>query len=113
MEEELVALERRFWEAGGDPDFYREWFAPEGRCVFGFGMLDKDATVDAMASAAPWTDVTFEDLLAVPLAEGAAAITYAARATRGDEIYEAMVSSVYARRDGTWKLAVHQQTPRL
>ena len=30
---------------------------------------------------------------------------------RDNYTYEALMSSVYVRRDGEWKLALHQQTP--
>ena len=43
-----------------------------------------------------------------------AILTYRARAVRGDtERYQALVSSVYVRRDGAWKLAFHQQTQNI
>jgi hypothetical protein len=109
--EELLALERRFWEAGGDPDFYRERFADDGRCVFGSGTMDKDATVASMTTAAPWTSFELEDATLIGLGSDAAALTYRARASRDDAPYEAMVSSVYTRRDGAWQLTVHHQTP--
>jgi hypothetical protein len=111
VHEDLLELERGFWGAAGDPGFYRRWFADDGRCVFGFGTLDKEATVDSMASATPWTEVDLHDVVIVPLGATAAALTYRATAARGDEPYEAMVSSVYARGDEGWQLAVHHQTP--
>jgi hypothetical protein len=44
--------------------------------------------------------------------EGTAILTYEARAVRGEgETYNALVSSAYARRNGTWKMVFHQQTP--
>jgi hypothetical protein len=111
VHDDLLELERGFWGAAGDPDFYRRRFADAGRCVFGFGTLDKDATVASMASATPWTEVDLHEVAIVPLGAAAAALTYRARATRGDEPYEAMVSSVYVRGDDGWQLAVHHQTP--
>jgi hypothetical protein len=47
----------------------------------------------------------------IALGPDAAALTYRARASRGDADHEAMVSSVYTRRDGPWQLTVHHQTP--
>ena len=112
MAHEAEELERRFWSAAGDPAFYREHFADEGRCVFFFGVLDKDATVASMEQAEPWSAVDLDDLVVTTLGDGVVALTYAARARRGNEAYEAMVTSTYVRRGDRWQLALHQQTPR-
>jgi uncharacterized protein (TIGR02246 family) len=112
MHDELIALERRFWEAAGDPAFYEDHFADDGRCVFGFGLLDKAATVASMASAAPWGSFALHDVEVVALHPDAAVLTYTATADRDGEEHRAAVSSAYARRDGRWQLVVHHQTPR-
>lgn len=40
------------------------------------------------------------------------ALVYRTRARRENEpLYEAAITSVYRRRNGSWELAVHQQTP--
>jgi hypothetical protein len=111
--EELLELERRFWHAGGDPGFYERHVADDGRCVFGMGILDKPATLEAVADATPWVEVLFDDVETVELDDGCVALVYAADAAddEGHE-YRAMVTSVYVRREGAWQLALHQQTPR-
>ncbi|MDQ6748713.1 MAG: hypothetical protein M3010_11500 [Candidatus Dormibacteraeota bacterium] len=43
------------------------------------------------------------------LAEGRAAEFYAQG--EGSPRYQALMTSTYVRRSGTWKLALHQQTP--
>ncbi len=48
-----------------------------------------------------------------PLGADAAVVSYAARALRGEEVYEALVGSTYVRESGTWKLTYHQHTPVL
>jgi hypothetical protein len=112
MEQELLELERGFWAVTGDADVYRARFAEDGICVFGFGMLDKQATVAAMDAAEPWATVELADVTVVPLAPQAAALVYTATAQRTSGApYEANVTSVYAHRDGMWQLVVHQQTP--
>jgi hypothetical protein len=110
--EELIELERRFWHAGGDPGFYRDHFAAEGRCVFPFGTLDKHATMASIAEATPWVSVAFEEVAALELGPEVHALTYAADARNEDGVrYQAAVSSVYVQRDGAWQLALHQQSP--
>lgn len=113
MKQQLLELERRFWRAAGNADFYRSRFADDGRCVFGFGTMDKQATINSMASAEPWTTFDLQDISLVTLTPEAAALTYSASATRqGQDPYEATVSSVYVHRDDEWQLILHQQTPR-
>ncbi len=111
MGTDLVSLEERFWEAAGDAGFYRRRFAEDGRCVFGFGVLDKEATVASMESAEPWSSFELHEVSVVEPAPGTAALLYRATATRGGEPYEARVSSVYVRRDGDWRLFLHHQVP--
>ena len=109
--EELLAFERRFWEAGGDPGFYREHFAEDGRCVFAFGILDKEATVASMDAPGGWSSVEFSDVSCLELAPDVVALTYLADAVSQDGgTYHAAASSVYVRRDGAWQLMLHQQS---
>jgi hypothetical protein len=42
-----------------------------------------------------------------------AVLTYRWRSRRGEGTYAAVMSSVYVRRDGAWRLVLHQQTPEL
>jgi hypothetical protein len=80
-EHELIALERRGWEAlssDGGGAYYREHLADDAVMAFGFGVLSREQALAAMASAPP--GATFE-------------------------------SSTFVRRGGTWQLAFHQQTP--
>lgn len=111
-QEEFVARERRFWEAGGDPDFYRENFAEDGRCVFGMGILDKARAVGSMEGAPGWDEVEMDGIAVIHLADDVRAITYAAQARSPDgQPYEANIASVYVHRDGDWLLALHSQAP--
>jgi hypothetical protein len=109
---EIIELEERFWEAAGDPRFYEEHFADDGTIALPIGMMDKAAVVEAMRSAEPWTGFEFSEPSLIDIADDVAAVTYTASAVRedGDE-YQAAVSSVYVRRNGSWKLVIHQQTP--
>lgn len=111
---ELVALERRFWtEPSGD--LYREHAAPDLLMVFPepTGVLDLETAIPIVDEAGPWASVELEDLRFVELAPDAAALVYRAVATRdaGDRPYRTLATSVYTRRDGSWLLALHQQTP--
>ena len=113
VRDELLELERAFWAAGGNGDFYRQHLDDEGVCVFSMGIMGKEQTVEAIEQGEPWGEVSFDDIVVVPLAQDAAGLAYTARARRltTDVLYEARVSSVYTRRSGSWHLARHQQTP--
>jgi hypothetical protein len=110
---DIVALERRFWEAADDPDVYRECFADDAVVVLERGLLDKAAMLEETASAKPWERHTMSDVRLVDIGDGVVALSYRASAERngGNHRYDATVSSVYVCRSGTWKLVLHQQTP--
>jgi hypothetical protein len=112
LEEDLLALEERFWRAAGDGGFYREHFADDGLLVLpgGVGVLPKEVAITAVDAAGPWTSFAIEDVRFVRLGDDSAALVYRAQAARGDQPYAALITSVYARRDGAWQLALHQQT---
>ncbi|MEX2625457.1 MAG: nuclear transport factor 2 family protein [Ilumatobacteraceae bacterium] len=111
--DDLLDIERTFWGAGGDPDFYREHFAVDGRCVFGAGILDKDTVVASMEQAAPWVDVEIDRPEVIPLGDDVATLVYHATARRAADGagYDVNVGSVYVRRDGRWQLFLHQHAP--
>ncbi len=112
---EIEALERQGWEALCGPDgarFYDEVMADDGLMVFPDMALDKEQTLAAVRAAGPWTSFELSDVRIVEAAPGSAVIVYAAAAQRGAGApYRAMMSSSYARRDGRWRLLLHQQTP--
>lgn len=113
-EQTVLDLERRFWtEGGGDPVFWSRHFADDGLVALPMAIMDKAETVAAMEQARPWAGVTFDDTRFVHIADTAIAVAYRATARReGDPAdYTAIISSVYARRDGRWLLVFHQQTP--
>lgn len=111
--QELIGLEERFWlEGGGNPDFWQDHFADDGVVALPFGVMDKDATVQAMGSAEPWTRVDMHELRVVPLGDASTLVVYRATARRAadEQDFEAVVGSVYVKRDEAWYLAFHQQS---
>ena len=112
MTDELLELERGFWDSAGNGEYYQEHMAADGLCVLPVGVLDKKATVAAIAQADPWHDFEFTEVTTLDLGDDEAALCYRAEASRDDgEGYLALTSSVYTRIRGKWKLALHQQTP--
>jgi len=111
MTDELLKLERGFWDAAGDGDYYAEHMAGHGLCVLPVGVLDKETTVSAVSQAEPWDHFELSDVQIIDLGDDEAALCYRAEASRGDDSYNALVSTVYTRLGGEWKLSLHQQTP--
>ncbi len=80
--------------------------------VFPFGVLERDAAIEAMEAAPRWADYDISDARAIALTAASAILSYWARAQRiGQEPYAARMSTVFVKHDGTWKTAFHQQTP--
>ena len=78
--------------------------------------VDLGDPLDAAAQSeggAGWTSHEIHDgALLLRLGPDVASITYRATAVRaGQDPYHALFTSVYVRREGAWKLALHQQTP--
>jgi hypothetical protein len=79
--------------------------------------LSTNHLVDIQARTRPPSTGTLaailEDVRVVWLTDDSAVVRYRATARRDgdDTTYSALIGSVYVRRDATWKLAFHQQTP--
>lgn len=106
----LIEIETRFWTHG--PDYHDEHMADDALMVFpGVGLMDRAASLEAVAGGQRWSSVEIRDAVLTRLTDDAAVLAYGARASRGEEAYTSLVSSAYVRRDGRWRLAVHQQSP--
>jgi len=115
LETMLVALEREGWEAlasGRGGAYYGQHLADNALMAFSFGVMSRDAAIEAMESAPPWSTFEITDPQVVELTQDSGVVVYEAVAQRqGEERYSAVISSTFVRQDGTWKLAFHQQTP--
>ena len=108
---DLWALEEDFWLGGAE--VYRRHLADEAVMLFPGMVLQRADTIASIESAPRWASVSFADQQVLQLVPDAVVLIYRASASREqqDAPYAALVSSVYARRDGAWKLIVHQQSP--
>jgi hypothetical protein len=117
-EDELAALERQGWDAlstDGEAAraFYDEALDEQAVMLLPGGMFldDRAAIVESM-SGQPWSHYELEDVRTFRPASDVGVVTYGVVAARGGREYSALMSSLYLRREGGWKLAFHQQTPR-
>ena len=116
--DELIALETDGWEAlSADGARATEFY---GRVLDetvvmllpgGMRLVERDAILASMGGA-PWSTFELDDPQVLPLGADAAVVLYGVMAVREGLEYSALVSSAYVRRDGGWRLAFHQQTPR-
>lgn len=114
---ELIELERAGWDALSDSGdaatrYYDEVLADDVLIIMPGGMVidDRQQVVDSMGGAA-WSRYELQDERVLELDDDTAVVAYRGTATRGGEDYEALFNSTYVRKDGDWKLALHQQTP--
>jgi hypothetical protein len=111
---ELIQIERRGWEALCSADagaYYRQHMTEEALMAFPFGVMDRQAALNAMADAEPWSRYEIVNPQVVPLGPDSGVVVYSVTAQRaGQPPFSAVLSSTFVRRDGEWKLAFHQQS---
>ena len=107
---ELLRIERAL--GGGSGDAYREHLTGDAVVVVPGAAIDREQTAFAIDATPGWDEFEITNDRVVQLTDESALITYRWSSRRGEETYEALMSSVYVKQpDGSWKLALHQQTP--
>jgi hypothetical protein len=107
--DELLRIERELGAGSGDT--YRKHLTEDAVVVVPGAAITREQTALAIDATPGWDEFEITDERVVPLTDDSAILTYRWSSRRGDETYEALMSSVYVNRDGEWKLALHQQTP--
>jgi uncharacterized protein (TIGR02246 family) len=111
----IESLERAGWDALSGTDgaaFYADLMADDGLMVFPGMVMDKAESLRAIAGASPWLTFELRDLRVIEATPDTAVVTYRATAQRsGEKTYQALMTTVYARRDEQWRMVLHQQTP--
>lgn len=108
--EQLLTIERAL--GGGSGDTYREHLTDDAVVVVPGAAITREQCAHAIDATPGWDEFEIADEKVVELTPDSALITYRWSSSRGDEAYEALMSSVYVKQPGgEWKLALHQQTP--
>jgi uncharacterized protein (TIGR02246 family) len=113
----LLDLERSGWDSlcsSTGAQFYGDLMTDDGIMVLANGaVMDRDAVVASLEHAPPWQSYGIEDVRLVDAGAETAAIVYVGTGYRdGDQpAFVGVMSSVYVRQDGRWRLALYQQTP--
>ena len=113
----LLDLERHGWDSlcnSTGAQFYGDLMTDDAIMVLANGaVMDRDAVVASLEHAPPWQSYDIEDARLVHAGAETAAIVYVGTGYRdGDQpAFVGVMSSVYVRQDGRWRLALYQQTP--
>ena len=117
-EQTLETLEREGWAslvAGGSQarTFYDRVLADEGVFMLlpGGQILQDRALILQSIGDSPWTSAELADIHASCPTPDTGVVAYSAVATRGDQEYRGVFSSLYVRQGEEWHLVLHQQTP--
>jgi hypothetical protein len=116
LHDTLDALERKGWDAlcdGTASDFYGKLMTSDGFMVLANGAaMTRDQVVSALRKAPPWGGYRMSDVRLVTTGQDSAALVYKGTAEQDGEVaFVGTMTSVYARINGTWRLALYTQTP--
>src|SRR3954447_18277306 len=116
LRDELEALERQGWDAlcdGSASDFFGRVMTSDSQMVLANGMtMNRDDVVRALRDAPAWDGYDMTDVRLVTTGESGAALVYKGTAkSSGNPDIVCIMSSVYVRVNGTWRLALYVQTP--
>jgi hypothetical protein len=106
----LLEIEHELGSASGDA--YRRHLAEEAVVIVPGHALGHDACIAAIEQSPGWDEFEITDPRVLEVGADGALLTYRWRSRRGDAEYVALMSTVYARRDGAWRVVLHQQTPQ-
>jgi hypothetical protein len=112
IQDELLGIERGFWSGGAD--YYRQNL--DDLCVTVFtemaGTFKKNEIAGMITETDRWRDLKLDVKGCLEPAPGFGVLTYTVKATRkNNDPYTAAVTSAYVKRNGAWKMVLHQQTP--
>jgi hypothetical protein len=116
LAEELLRLEHDGWRSlcdGTGDRFYGSIMTDDGIMILAHGVgMNREDVVASLADAPSWTTYELGGERVIPLGPDSAALSYTGRGFRdGEPPFVALMSSVYRRESGRWRLALYQQTP--
>jgi hypothetical protein len=110
ISDELLEIEHEL-AAGSGPEYERR-LADEAVIIIPGVALTKSETVGAMTDSTGWPQFRIVDPKVMLSGPDVGVLTYQFDGQRDDrQTYSALMTSVYSRASGDWKLLLHQQTP--
>lgn len=116
--EEPIEIERAGWESlcdGSGDRFYGEIMTDDGIMALANGsVMTRDDVVAALGEAPPWSSFEMDEIRTIELDRDAIALVYVGTGHRdGDAApFVGVMTSIYVRREGRWRLALYQQTAK-
>ena len=114
---ELLTIERRGWDSlcdGTGANFYGSLMVNDAVMVLAHGVvMDREAVIASLNDAPPWRTYEISDARIISAGADSTILVYTGVAYReGDSpAFRSLMSSIYVRVDGDWKLVLYQQTP--
>ena len=117
-EQQVVAIEERFWHESNNPDFFKKVFAEDGVTVIEpMGIIEKPQAVEMSKESPGWENVEIEGVRTLQITPDCIGVVYHGKAQKKGtgEPYQAAIVSVYAKRDDNWQLVLtsHQALPEV
>jgi hypothetical protein len=115
--DELLQLEHAGWASlcdGTGADFYGATMTDDAVMVLANGsVMTRTEVIAALGTSPPWASYEMDDPRVVSIGDNSTALIYVGTGHRSDDEppFVGVMTSVYVRREGAWKLAVYQQTP--
>ena len=113
VKDTLIDIEKRFWE--GTDEFYEENLAEDPVMIFPkpTGVLNKSEVMESVSGEQRWKNIEFSDVQINKASDSAVQLVYEATAesTQDGSEFKTLASSLYVKKNGSWKLVSHQQTP--
>jgi hypothetical protein len=112
--DEVLALERRFWDEANSPDFFRQAIADGGLSVIEpMGAIPKEMAVQAAGQGERWVGVEMSDLVANEVTPDCVVVAYHARARRESDgtPYRGSIASTYLRIGDSWAMVMTCHQP--
>ena len=106
----ILEKEKKSWMEG--ESYYQEILAQDAIMVFSIGVLERRKVLETVSKGPRWDTIKISEDKIIKLGDREMLLTYKVTATRGDNEYEAFVSSIYKKQDDDWKICFHQQTPK-
>lgn len=117
MTHDLIDLEERGWKALSSEcfagkGFYQSMLHPDAVMLFPGGLrIEGKANILNTIGDQPWHTYQINNPKVIELSDTAGAMVY--DVTTEGEVggpYQALITSIYVKEDGDWRLILHQQT---
>ena len=109
----LMREEHAGWEAireGRAAGYFGTKLTADAATISPEGVLDRRETIQSL-HASSWDHFELHEPRLVRLGDHAGVLAYRAIVKKGDDVYEAWLSTTYLWQDGGWKIASRQETP--